>query len=99
MAVKPGVLFFSGGFIAPFVTPELAWDFRLSRVYSINVSGHKYGLTYPGIGWAVWRGRDYLPEDLIFYVNYLGSNQVRNLWSHIYQLFSNILNIIGFVHF
>ncbi|KAG2229092.1 hypothetical protein INT48_006264, partial [Thamnidium elegans] len=65
----------SGGFIAPFVTPELPWDFRLSRVHSINVSGHKYGLTYPGIGWAIWRGRDYLPEDLIFYVNYLGSNQ------------------------
>ena len=37
----------SGGFIAPFVHPELPWDFRLKNVVSINVSGHKYGLVYP----------------------------------------------------
>jgi glutamate decarboxylase len=31
----------SGGFVAPFVVPELEWDFRLEKVVSINVSGHK----------------------------------------------------------
>ena len=55
-----------GGFIAPFLDPELVWDFRLPRVQSINASGHKYGLVYPGVGWAVWRDKDALPEDLIF---------------------------------
>ncbi|KAI8991473.1 glutamate decarboxylase [Mycotypha africana] len=65
----------SGGFVAPFVAPEMVWDFRLNRVFSINVSGHKYGLTYPGIGWAIWRSKEYLPEDLVFTVNYLGSEQ------------------------
>jgi glutamate decarboxylase len=64
----------SGGFIAPFVDPELEWDFRLRRVSSINASGHKYGLVYPGVGWAVWRDAASLPEDLIFWVNYLGDN-------------------------
>jgi glutamate decarboxylase len=57
----------------------LVWDFQLPRVHSINVSGHKYGLTYPGIGWAIWRGKDYLPEELIFNINYLGSDQVCHL--------------------
>ena len=52
-------------------------DFRLKRVFSINVSGHKYGLTYPGVGWAVWRSPEYLPQELIFHINYLGSDQVR----------------------
>ena len=65
----------SGGFVAPFIQPELEWDFRLPRVISINASGHKYGLVYPGIGWVVWRSRDYLPEDLVFDVNYLGGDQ------------------------
>jgi glutamate decarboxylase len=64
----------SGGFIAPFVQPELEWDFRLPRVQSINASGHKYGLVYPGVGWAIWRDRDALPSDLIFEVNYLGGS-------------------------
>jgi glutamate decarboxylase len=64
----------SGGFIAPFVDPDLEWDFRLPRVASINTSGHKYGLVYPGVGWAVWRDSASLPEDLIFWVNYLGDN-------------------------
>jgi glutamate decarboxylase len=64
----------SGGFVAPFVDPELEWDFRLDRVASINTSGHKYGLVYPGVGWIVWRDADALPEDLIFWVNYLGDN-------------------------
>ncbi|KAE8347005.1 hypothetical protein BDV24DRAFT_122634 [Aspergillus arachidicola] len=65
----------SGGFVAPFVRPELEWDFRLEKVVSINVSGHKYGLVYPGVGWVFWRSPEYLPEELIFNVNYLGSNQ------------------------
>ncbi|KAL0093697.1 glutamate decarboxylase [Phycomyces blakesleeanus] len=65
----------SGGFVAPFVTPDLEWDFRLNRVVSINASGHKYGLTYPGVGWAVWRNVEFLPKDLVFNVNYLGSEQ------------------------
>jgi glutamate decarboxylase len=62
----------SGAFFAPFVDPDLVWDFRLPRVASINASGHKYGLVYPGVGWIVWRDADALPEDLIFWVNYLG---------------------------
>jgi glutamate decarboxylase len=64
----------SGAFVAPFVDEELEWDFRLPRVASINASGHKYGLVYPGVGWIVWRDADALPEDLIFWVNYLGDN-------------------------
>ena len=64
----------SGGFVVPFLHPELKWDFRLPRVVSINVSGHKYGLTYPGIGFVVWRSKEYLPEDLVFHVNYLGGD-------------------------
>src|SRR5512133_1519534 len=64
----------SGGFIAPFLDPDLVWDFRLPRVASINVSGHKYGLVYPGVGWVVWRDASCLPEDLIFWVNYLGDD-------------------------
>ena len=64
----------SGGFIAPFVQPELEWDFRLPRVQSINASGHKYGLVYPGVGWAIWRDKQALPQDLVFDVNYLGGS-------------------------
>jgi glutamate decarboxylase len=64
----------SGGFIAPFIDPDLVWDFRLPRVQSINASGHKYGLVYPGVGWIIWRNRDALPDDLVFNVNYLGGN-------------------------
>ncbi len=64
----------SGGFIAPFLQPELEWDFRLKWVKSINVSGHKYGLVYPGVGWIIWRDWEELPEDLIFKVNYLGGD-------------------------
>jgi glutamate decarboxylase len=62
----------SGGFVAPFLQPDLAWDFRVPRVASINTSGHKYGLVYPGVGWVVWRDAACLPEELIFKVNYLG---------------------------
>jgi glutamate decarboxylase len=64
----------SGGFIAPFIQPDLVWDFRIPRVQSINASGHKYGLVYPGVGWALWRDREALPKDLIFDVNYLGGH-------------------------
>ncbi|PON74992.1 Glutamate decarboxylase [Parasponia andersonii] len=65
----------SGGFIAPFLYPELEWDFRLPLVKSINVSGHKYGLVYAGIGWVIWRSKEDLPEELIFHINYLGADQ------------------------
>ena len=61
-----------GGMFTPFTEPDLEWDFRLSNVVSISTSGHKYGLTYPGVGWVVWRDRKYLPEELIFEVSYLG---------------------------
>jgi len=64
----------SGAMVAPFLDPDLQWDFRLPRVASINTSGHKYGLVYPGVGWIVWRDADALPPDLIFWVNYLGDN-------------------------
>jgi glutamate decarboxylase len=62
----------SGAMIAPFLDTELEWDFRLPRVASINTSGHKYGLVYPGVGWVVWRNREALPSELVFNVNYLG---------------------------
>lgn len=62
----------SGGMIAPFAYPDLKWDFRLEQVRSINVSGHKYGLVYPGLGWLIFRDAADLPEELIFKVNYLG---------------------------
>ena len=62
----------SGGFVAPFLQPDLKWDFRLARVKSINTSGHKYGLVYPGVGWIVWRELADLDPDLIFSVDYLG---------------------------
>jgi len=62
----------SGGFVTPFVEPDFKWDFRLEQVRSINVSGHKYGLVYPGIGWMIWKEESEFPEELIFKVNYLG---------------------------
>jgi glutamate decarboxylase len=64
----------SGAFLAPFMQPELIWDFRLPRVKSINASGHKFGLAPLGVGWALWREKQDLPEELIFEVNYLGGN-------------------------
>jgi len=64
----------SGAFLAPFLEPKILWDFRLPRVKSINGSGHKFGLAPLGIGWVLWRTKADLPEDLIFYVNYLGGN-------------------------
>ncbi|QDU74565.1 Glutamate decarboxylase [Bremerella volcania] len=64
----------SGGFVAPFLDPDLKWDFRLPLVKSTNVSGHKYGLVYPGVCWVVWRDEAELPRELIFHVNYLGGD-------------------------
>jgi glutamate decarboxylase len=64
----------SGAMIAPFCDPDLAWDFRLPRVASINTSGHKFGLVSPGVGWVVWRDAAALPDDLVFHVNYLGGD-------------------------
>jgi len=64
----------SGAFLAPFLEPDLLWDFRLPRVKSINASGHKFGLAPLGVGWALWREKHDLPEELIFDVNYLGGN-------------------------
>jgi len=64
----------SGAFVAPFLDQDVVWDFRLPRVASINASGHKYGLVYPGVGWIIWRDVASLPDDLIFWVNYLGDS-------------------------
>ena len=64
----------SGGFVAPFIQQEIDWDFSIERVKSINASGHKYGLAPLGVGWVIWRSKADLPEELIFYVNYLGGN-------------------------
>lgn len=63
----------SGAFIAPFATPKLEWDFRIPRVVSINTSGHKFGLSYVGVGWVIWKSKELLPKDLIFELHYLGS--------------------------
>ncbi len=63
----------SGGFVAPFATPKLEWDFKIPRVVSINTSGHKFGLCYVGVGWIIWRSSKFLPKDLIFELHYLGS--------------------------
>lgn len=64
----------SGGYILPFLNPEVKWDFRLKWVLSISTSGHKFGLVYPGLGWVCWKGKEYLPEEMAFSVNYLGAN-------------------------
>lgn len=66
----------SGGFLAPFLQPDLIWDFRLNRVKSINASGHKFGLAPLGVGWILWHDSEDLPEDLVFRVNYLGGDMV-----------------------
>ena len=62
----------SGGFVWPFLYPDYEWDFRLEQVRSINVSGHKFGLVYPGVGWLIFREEADLAEDLVFFENYLG---------------------------
>jgi len=68
----------SGAMIAPFVQPDLRWDFQVERVASISTSGHKYGLVYPGVGWVVWRDAEALPDDLVFRVSYLGGEMRRS---------------------
>lgn len=65
----------SGGFVAPFITPDLVWDFRLPRVVSINTSGHKFGLTTAGCGWIIWKDKKYLPGSLLFTLSYLGGSE------------------------
>ncbi|GAB5589027.1 glutamate decarboxylase gad1 [Umbelopsis nana] len=65
----------SGGFVAPFAFPNLKWSFELPRVKSINTSGHKFGLTYAGIGWILWRSEDLLPKELVFTLSYLGAEE------------------------
>jgi glutamate decarboxylase len=62
----------SGAFVWPFLYPHSEWDFRLEQVRSINASGHKFGLVFPGIGWLIFREKSDLAEDLVFYENYLG---------------------------
>ncbi|HWT32597.1 MAG TPA: glutamate decarboxylase [Microbacterium sp.] len=64
----------SGGMVAPFLQTDLEWDFRVARVHSISTSAHKYGAVYPGLGWVVWRDEQWLPDDLVFRVNYLGGS-------------------------
>lgn len=64
----------TGGFILPFLSPKTVWDFRLKWVLSISVSGHKFGLVYPGVGWVVWKDKQYLPQEMNFAVNYLGAD-------------------------
>ena len=64
----------SGAMVAPFLDPDLMWDFQLERVASINTSGHKYGHVFPGLGWALWRDAEALPDDLVFEVDYLGGS-------------------------
>lgn len=64
----------SGAMVAPFCQPDLEWDFRVARVVSINTSGHKYGLVYPGVGWVVWRDIEKLPESMVFHCSYLGGD-------------------------
>jgi len=83
----------------PFVNPELVWDFRLDRVCSINASGHKYGLALAGVGWAVWRDKSFLPEEILFTVNYLGSPQVSftlNFSKSAIQVINQYYNLIRF---
>ncbi|RKP37072.1 pyridoxal phosphate-dependent transferase, partial [Dimargaris cristalligena] len=65
----------SGAFVAPFLYPDLKWSFEVPRVVSINASGHKFGLSYPGIGWVMWRDQVHLPQDLIFNLHYLGGEE------------------------
>ena len=64
----------SGGFISMFIDDGIKWDFELEQVKSINLSGHKYGLVYPGVGWLLFKDESVVAEDLIFDVNYLGGN-------------------------
>src|SRR4051794_28526124 len=91
----------SGGFVWPFLYPDSAWDFRLERVKSINVSGHKYGLVYPGLGWLVFRDSSELPQDLVFYENYLGKTDATftlNFSTGASMVMAQYYNFIRFGH-
>jgi glutamate decarboxylase len=91
----------SGGFVWPFLYPDSEWDFRLERVRSINVSGHKYGLVYPGLGWLVFREPSDLPEDLVFYENYLGKRDATftlNFSTGAAMVLAQYYNFIRFGH-
>jgi glutamate decarboxylase len=91
----------SGGFVWPFLYPDSEWDFRLEQVRSINVSGHKYGLVYPGIGWLIFRERTDLAEDLVFYENYLGKTDATftlNFSTGSAMVLAQYYNLIRFGH-
>jgi glutamate decarboxylase len=91
----------SGGFVWPFLYPDSAWDFRLEQVRSINVSGHKFGLVYPGIGWLIFRERSDLAEDLVFYENYLGKTDATftlNFSTGSAMVLAQYYNLIRFGH-
>ena len=91
----------SGGFVWPFLYPDSAWDFRLEQVRSINVSGHKFGLVYPGIGWLIFREKADLAEDLVFYENYLGKTDATftlNFSTGSAMVLAQYYNLIRFGH-
>jgi len=91
----------SGGFVWPFLYPDSEWDFRLEQVRSINVSGHKFGLVYPGIGWLIFRERSDLAEDLVFYENYLGKTDATftlNFSTGAAMVLAQYYNLVRFGH-
>jgi len=91
----------SGGFVWPFIYPDTAWDFRLEQVRSINVSGHKFGMVYPGIGWLIFREKADLAEDLVFYENYLGKTDATftlNFSTGSAMVLAQYYNLIRFGH-
>ena len=91
----------SGGFVWPFLYPDSPWDFRLEQVRSINVSGHKFGLVYPGIGWLIFRETSDLAEDLVFYENYLGKTDATftlNFSTGSAMVLAQYYNLIRFGH-
>ena len=96
----------SGAMVAPFVHPDVVWDFRLDRVKSINTSGHKFGLATAGLGWVIWRDSKYLPENLIFVLKYLGGDEksyTLNFSRPGYQVIHQYFNLItlgmdGYAH-
>jgi glutamate decarboxylase len=91
----------SGGFVWPFLYPDTEWDFRLEQVRSINVSGHKFGMVYPGIGWLIFRERADLAEDLVFYENYLGKTDATftlNFSTGASMVLAQYYNLIRFGH-
>jgi glutamate decarboxylase len=86
-----------GAFVAPFIQPDVLWDFQLPRVKSINTSGHKYGLVYPGVGWIVWREMSDLHPDLVFNVDYLAINFSRTASQIVAQYYNLIrLGVSGY---